>query len=164
MAGVSGSANSDLAGDISAASDPANAHSDAGSDAPSLVFDHASGAVLAILAGVLLSVTAHIGALELLVGVAVAQAALIGSWIFGTALPGRIGALVIAGCAAAGADTVVSVWPHSELGTLLPILGLALPAAFVHQLTRGVVRNRVVESMSDIAVLIIAVQSQSHGP
>jgi hypothetical protein len=119
--------------------------------------EHASGAVVAILAGAVLAVGAHVGALALLVVVAVAQAALIGSWVFGTGLPGRIGALLIAGAAAAASDTVVSVWPHGQLGTLLPVVALAVPVAFVHQLTRGVVRNRVVESLSDISVLVVCV-------
>ena len=119
--------------------------------------DHASGAVVAILAGALLAICAHLGALALLIAVAVVQGALIGAWILGTGLPGRIGAAIMAAMAAAAADTVVSVWPHGQLGELLPVLGLMLPAAFVHQLTRGVVRNRVVESLSDISVLIVAV-------
>jgi len=37
------------------------------------------------------------------------------------------------------------------------VLGLAIPAMFVHQLTRGVVRTRVVESLSDIALMVVAV-------
>jgi hypothetical protein len=121
--------------------------------------DHASGATVAILAGALLAVCAHLGALALLVGVAVVQAALTGAWIIATGLPGRIGAAILAAMAAAASDTVASVWPHGQLGTLLPVLGLVMPVAFVHQLTRGVVRNRVVESLSDITVLIVAVVS-----
>jgi hypothetical protein len=121
--------------------------------------DLVAGLTVAIVAGALLAVGAHIGALALLIAVAIAQAALIGSWIVGTALPGRIGAAILASMAAAGADTVVSVWPHGQLGTLLPVLGLVMPVAFVHQLTRGVVRTRVVESLSDISVLIVATVS-----
>ena len=123
--------------------------------------DHVSGAAVAVLAGVLLAVTAHAGALALLVAVAVTQAALVGSWVFGTALPGRIGAIVISALAAGGADTIVSLRPHSQLGALLPVLGLVLPAMFIHQLTRGVVRNRVVESLSDIALLVVAIVALS---
>jgi hypothetical protein len=130
----------------------------AANDTPkSATLDHASGAAVAILAGALLAICAHIGAVALLVAVAVVQGALVGSWIVGIGLPGRIGAGIMAAMAAAGADTVVSVWPHGQLGELLPVIGLMLPAAFVHQLTRGVVRNRVVESLSDISVLIVAV-------
>jgi hypothetical protein len=36
------------------------------------------------------------------------------------------------------------------------VLGLAVPAMFVHQLTRGVVRSRVVESLSAVAVVVVA--------
>jgi hypothetical protein len=119
--------------------------------------DHLSGALVAVLAGALLSVTADVGALALLVAVALTQTALVAAWVFGTALPGRIGAIVIGALAAGGSDTIVSLRPHSQLGALLPVLGLVLPAMFIHQLTRGVVRNRVVESLSDIALLIVAV-------
>ena len=118
--------------------------------------DHVAGAVVAVMAGALLAVCAHLGGWPLLVAVAVVQAALIGAWIVGTGLPGRIGAAILSVMAAAAADTLVSVWPHSQLGALLPVLGLVIPVAFVHQLTRGVVRNRVVESLSDIMVLIVA--------
>lgn len=119
--------------------------------------DQVASAVVAILGGLLLGFGAHAGQLPLLVTVAVVQAALIGSWVFSTGLPGRIGAIVIAAMAAGGADAVVSVFPRGQLGALLPVLGLALPVMFVHQLTRGVVRNRVVESLSDIALLVVAI-------
>ncbi len=121
--------------------------------------DHAAGALVAIIAGAVLVVGARWGALELLIAVAIVQAALVVAWVIGTGLPGRIGAVVLSAMAAGAADTVVSVWPHGQLGELLPVLGLMLPVAFVHQLTRGVVRNRVVESLSDISVVIIATVS-----
>ncbi len=104
-----------------------------------------------------MSLTANISALDLLIAVAVLQGLLVTAWVFGTGLPGRIGALVIGALAAAGADVVVSRWPHGQLGTLLGVLALAVPAMFIHQLTRGVVRARVTESLSDIAVLVVAV-------
>ncbi len=119
--------------------------------------NHLAGALVALVAGAALAVLAHGSANGLLAGIAVAQAVLIGSWVFGTALPGRIGALLIGGLAAAGADVAVVRWPHGQLGTLLAVLGLALPVMFVHQLTRGVVRTRVVESLSDIALLVVSV-------
>jgi hypothetical protein len=126
--------------------------------------DHVSGALVAVMAGVVLGVGAQLGAAALLVAVAVTQAALALSWIIGTGLPGRIGAAILAVMAAAAADTVVSVWPHGQLGELLPVLGLLLPCAFVHQLTRGVVRNRVVESLSDIALLVVGVVALAAFP
>ena len=73
------------------------------------------------------------------------------------AMPGRIGAVLIGGAATAAADVAVSHWPHSQLSPLLGILGLAVPAMFAHQLIRGVVRARVVESLSGIAMIIVAV-------
>ena len=117
-----------------------------------------TGSLVAIIvAGAALAVTARVGALALLVAIAVLQAAFAASWVFGTAVPGRKGALVIAALAAGGADTVVSVWPHGRLGTLLPVLGLAVPVMFVHQLLRGAARTRIVDSLSSVAVLVPAV-------
>ncbi|WP_157749214.1 hypothetical protein [Jatrophihabitans sp. GAS493] len=116
-----------------------------------------TGAIVAAVFGLLLVVTAEIGAVALLVGVALAQAALIVSWVFGTRTPGRIGALIIGSAAAIGADVAVSVSPHGQLGALLPVLGLAVPALFAHQLMRGIARNRVVESLANVAVLVAAV-------
>ncbi|MCW2528922.1 MAG: conserved rane protein of unknown function [Pseudonocardiales bacterium] len=120
-------------------------------------FDHtravlATAVATAILAGTAASGNAHV----VIVGIAVIQAALIGGWVLGTAMPGRIGALIIAVAAAAGADSAVSAWPSSELSPLLAPLGLGIIAMFIHQLTRGVVRARVVESLSGIAVVLVA--------
>ena len=112
-------------------------------------------AVLVVAGG--LCATARIGALALLVAVAVTQAVVAVSWVLGTAMPGRKGAIVIAALASGGADVVVSVWPHGRLGTLLPVLGLALPVMFFHQLTRGAARTRIVESLACVAVLVFAV-------
>jgi hypothetical protein len=49
------------------------------------------------------------------------------------------------------------VWPHGRLGALLPVLATVSLAMFVHQLTRGVVRTRVVESLSYITLVVVAV-------
>ncbi len=75
----------------------------------------------------------------------------------GSAVPGRIGTVLIGAAAAVGADIAASVRPHDALAPMLVVLGLAIPAMFVHQLTRGVVRTRVVESLSGIAVIVVAV-------
>jgi hypothetical protein len=48
------------------------------------------------------------------------------------------------------------VWPHGRLGTLLAVLGLAVPAMFVHQLARGAARVQVVSSLSAVALLVFA--------
>src|SRR4051812_30912547 len=116
-------------------------------------------ATLAVAAavGVALAVTARVGATALLIAVAAVQVLLALAWIFGTQMPGRKGAVVLAGLAAAGADVTVSVWPHDKLGPLLAVLGLAVPVMFVHQLTRGAARVQVVSSMSAVALLVFAV-------
>ena len=137
---------------------PSAAASGARADAAPRVDASLTGSLIAVLvAGVGLGVTARVGALALLVAVAVVQAAFAASWVFGTAMPGRKGALVIAAMAASGADVVVSVWPHGRLGTLLAVLGLAVPVMFVHQLMRGAARSHIVESLSSTAVLVLAV-------
>lgn len=87
------------------------------------------------------------------------QAATGAAWILGTAVPGRVGALLLAGAAAAGSDVTVSVWPHSRLGTLLIVFALAVPLAFVHQLARAAARVRVRESLTYIAVLVVVVSA-----
>jgi hypothetical protein len=117
--------------------------------------DHLLAALVVVIVAGGLAVLAHVGPGELVAGVAVAQAALIVAWVLGTGLPGRIGATVIAAAAAAGADAGVAAWPHSQLGPLIGVLGLAVPAMFVHQLARGVVRARVVESLSGVAVAVV---------
>lgn len=118
-------------------------------------FDHTAGLVIALLSGSLLAITARIGAVQLLVAVAVVQALAAFGWVFGTRMPGRKGGLVIAALAAAGADVTVSVWPHSRLGTLLAVAALAVPVMFVHQLMRGAARVRVVASVGGVALLVL---------
>src|SRR5205823_4076664 len=53
-------------------------------------------------------------------------------------------------------DVSVSVWPHGRLGVLIGVIGLAIPAMFIHQLTRGAARVRLVASLSAIGVLLLA--------
>src|SRR5215468_5349 len=118
---------------------------------------HLGGALAAAIVTAGLIVAANYGATQLLIAVAAAQGLLVLTWVFGTAVPGRLGAVVVGALAAAGADLIVSRWPHGQLGTLAVVLGLAIPAMFIHQLTRGVVRTRVVESLSDVALLVVAV-------
>jgi hypothetical protein len=111
---------------------------------------------VAALAGAGLAITARVGATALLVAVAVVQALLAFAWLYATAAPGRRGALLIAGLAAAGSDVCVSVWPGSRLGTLLVVFALAVPVLFVHQLMRGAARMRIVESLGAVALLVLA--------
>lgn len=112
-------------------------------------------AVVAILAGVSLAWTAAASALALLVAVAVWQALFALAWTQCLRGPGRNGALVLAGMAAAAADTMVSVWPHGRLGALAAVFALAMPVLFVHQLLRGAARVRVLESLGGAALLVL---------
>ena len=93
----------------------------------------------------------------LLIAVAILQALVAVGWVIGTGMPGRKGGLVLAAMAAGGADVTTSVWPHSRLGALVAIIGLALPVMFVHQLMRGAARTRIVASLSAVAVVVVAV-------
>jgi hypothetical protein len=111
---------------------------------------------VAAVVGVGLVLTARAGATALLVAVAVVQAVLAVAWVFGTVMPGRKGGIVLAAMASAGADVACSVWPHGRLGTLLAVLGLAVPVLFVHQLARGAARVQVVSSLSAVATLVLA--------
>jgi hypothetical protein len=118
-------------------------------------FNFAGSLVVAVIVGAGLAVAARSGALQLLVAVAVVQGLLALSWTFALSVPGRIGALVIAALASAGADVAVSVWPHSRLGPVLAVFGLAVPVMFVHQLARGTGRDRLLESIGSIALLVL---------
>lgn len=109
-----------------------------------------------VAAGVLLGLTGDIGSTALLVGVAAIQLVLAVGWVYGTQLVGRKGALLLAAMAAAASDASVSVWPHSRLGSLLGVFALAVPVMFVHQLSRGVARYRIVASLGAIAALVLA--------
>ena len=78
--------------------------------------DH--GAVVAVAAGVgLIAGPPGRRVPALLVAVASCRRCLAFAWVFGTQVPGRTGALVLAALAAGGADTAVSVWPHGRLGS-----------------------------------------------
>lgn len=120
--------------------------------------DQRLGSVAAALVlGGGLTLAAHFGDVELLVAVAIVQALLAAAWFGTLAGPGRRGGAAVALAAAGGADFVVMHWPDSRLGTLVPVFALALPAMFVHQLMRGVARVRLVESLSMVALLVLAV-------
>lgn len=149
------------------------------------VYALAAVAVTAVLTG-----GAAAGALGLLVAVAAVQGVLVLTWALsygpprppalshgadatdrniddelardpGATVPGRIGTVLIGAAAAAGADIAASIRPHDALAPMLVVLGLTIPAMFVHQLTRGVVRRYVVESVSGIAVVVVAVVALS---
>lgn len=119
--------------------------------------NHIQLAVLTALLGGALALGSYLGPIGLLVAIAVVQAVLVPSVVLGTGLPGRIGAMLLGGLAAAGADVTMTHWHASGYSPVLGVLGVAIPVMFFHQLTRGVVRTRVVESLAGIAVLLIAV-------
>jgi len=109
----------------------------------------------ALVVGGGLAAAGRVSATALLIAVAVAQAVFAITWVFGTAMPGRRGALIIAVLASGAADVSTSVWPQGRLGTLLAVLGLAVPAMFVHQLLRGTARVQVVSSLAAVAMLVL---------
>jgi hypothetical protein len=125
------------------------------------VSDHApvqliATAVAALVVSAVLGWAARTGAVELLVAIAVAQALLGVVWMVTLRVPGRIGGLLIATGAAVITDVAASVWPHSRLAATTAVLGLAVPAMFVHQLVRGAGRVRVAASLGGIALLVVA--------
>jgi hypothetical protein len=111
--------------------------------------------VASILLGAGLAGAARAGATALLVAVGVVQAWFAFAWVFGTAMPGRRGALVIGTMVAVAADVTTSVWPAGRLGTLLPVIALVVPVMFVHQLFRGAARVQVVSSLAAVAAVVL---------
>src|SRR6266536_187111 len=117
---------------------------------------HLGAAALAAVVCPALVVAAHVSRLGLLAGLGALQALLVLAWVFGTGLPGRIGGLLIGAAVAGGADAVLHLRDRASLSGLLGVLGLTVPALLLHQLSRGVVRVRVTESMSGVAALSAA--------
>jgi hypothetical protein len=113
-------------------------------------------ALTAVLAGVL-AAGGYLGSTATLVAVAVLQAVLVPCWMLGNRLPGRIGGLTLGLAAAAAADALTLHRPNSGYSPVLGVLGVAIPLMFAHQLSRGVVRTRVVESLAGIALMLVAV-------
>jgi hypothetical protein len=122
---------------------------------------HIPLAVLSLLTCGALVGASYAGTIGMLVAVAVLQAVTVLSWVYGSALPGRLGALIMGTLAAGAADAAVTRWHEDGYAPLVGVLGVAIPIMFIHQLTRGVVRTRVVESMADITILIVAVTAMS---
>lgn len=118
---------------------------------------HLPLAVLTLLAGAALAAGASASTIGAVAAVATLQALLVGSWVYGSNLPGRKGALVLGVAAAAASDVLVVRYHLDGYGPLLGVLGLAIPLMFVHQLTRGIGRARVMESLSDITIMVIAI-------
>lgn len=119
--------------------------------------EHLAAAGIALVATVALALAAHSGRAGLAAGLGVLQGLLVVAWVVGTALPGRVGGLLIGAGAAVGADAALLIRQPATLAGLLGVLGLCVPALLVHQLSRGVVRVRVTESLSGVTVLCTAV-------
>ena len=117
-------------------------------------------ALTAVLTGVL-AAGGYLGVTATMVAVAVLQAVLIPCWMLGNRLPGRVGGLALGVLAAAAADGLTLHWPDSGYSPVLGVLGVSIPLMFFHQLSRGVVRTRVVESLAGITLLLVAVVALS---
>jgi hypothetical protein len=124
-------------------------------------FAHIPLAFLSLLACGALAGASYAGTIGVVVAVGALQAVTIVSWVSGSALPGRTGALIMGTLAAGAADAAVTHWHEDGYAPLVGILGVAVPVMFVHQLTRGVVRTRVVESLADITILLVAVTAMA---
>ena len=116
----------------------------------------AAAAVAGLLAAGM-GAAAPFGRHGVLVAVAALQVLLVVSWVFGTGLPGRIGGVLIGLGTAVAADLTVALPDRPTLAAPLGVLGVVFIALVLHQLTRGVVRVRVTESMSDIGLCCVAV-------
>jgi hypothetical protein len=130
------------------------AREDAGAQART---GHALPAVLALLIGALAAFAPRLGDRGWLAAIGLLQLVLLWAYVYGTAIPGRIGCLLLGASAGAGADALLL---HDKTTTLTPLLvvyGLLLPALFLHQLTRGVVRTQVTLSLAGVAVGAVAV-------
>ena len=114
-------------------------------------------ALVAVLVTLGLVVATRYGRAGVVIGIGATQALLVPAWVLGTALPGRVGGSLIGLAAAVAADAALVVRDRTTLAVLLGVLALAFPAMLLHQLSRGVVRVRVTESMSGVALLVAAV-------
>lgn len=114
------------------------------------------GAAAALLFGAALSIAGPHPAAVLAVVAAIQLIGVLGAVLF-LNLPGRVGGVVLGCAGAVAADLSLWHWTTDELAPLLPVLALAIPLMFVHQLTRGAARVRLVESLSFIAVLAMSV-------
>lgn len=90
------------------------------------------------------------------VAVGLLQAVLVWAFVMGTAIPGRIGGLLLGLGAAAAADALLLGNDQDGLVPLLTVYGLLLPALFLHQLARGVVRTRVTQSLAGVGAGAVA--------
>lgn len=124
---------------------------------PARPINHVQLAALSAVLAAVLAAGSYPGTVTTLIAVAVLQAVLVPCWVLGNRVPGRIGGLLLGLLAAAAADALTLHWPDNGYSPVLGVLGVALPVMFLHQLTRGVVRTRVVESLSGLTLLLVGV-------
>lgn len=107
----------------------------------------------------LLAAAAGFGTGPLLVAVATAQLLLVAGWVRLLAPRGASGVLAVALSAALAADVLVALATDGDVSGLAGVVGLALPAALLHQLVRRG-RDRAAESLAATAgavVLVVAI-------
>lgn len=110
-------------------------------------------AVLAAAVTVALVLPVLAGRTGFTAALAVVQVLLVYSWVTGTAMPGRIGALLLGTGTALACDVLVYRRPHEGLGPIMYVYAATFVLAIVHQLCRGVVRVRVAESVAHVCAL-----------
>jgi hypothetical protein len=114
-------------------------------------------ALTVVLAGAL-SLSAYAGVAVLVLAVALVQGFVASGWHRTLLVPGRVGALVIAGGAALGGDVLLV--RHDQSGPLAPlsgVLGLTIVAGFVQQMVRRAPREGVTASISATTTLTVTV-------
>lgn len=121
-------------------------------------------AVLAAAVTVALVLPILAGRVGLTVALAVLQVLLVYSWVMGTAMPGRIGALLLGTGTALACDVLVYQRPHQGLGPIMYVYAGTFVLAIVHQLCRGVVRVRVTESVAHVCTLSAGVAALAGYP
>lgn len=89
--------------------------------------------------------------------IATLQITLIWVWVLGTATPGRGGALLLGLASAVAADVLMLARAGDGVTPLVAVYGLLFPLMLVHQLSRGVGRIRLTESLAGVAVQCVAV-------
>ncbi|HEY9389401.1 MAG TPA: hypothetical protein VIR27_06465 [Mycobacteriales bacterium] len=110
-------------------------------------------AVVAAALTVALVLPPQAGRIGVVAALAVVQVLLVYAWVVGTAMPGRIGALLLGIGTALACDALVYRFPHEGLGPIMYAYAGTFVLAIVHQLSRGVVRVRVTESVAHVCLL-----------
>lgn len=118
---------------------------------------HLLPAGLAVAIGAAALVAPHFGDRGWLAAIGVLQLVLVWAYVMGTAIPGKVGGLVLGIASGAAADALLLADKTTTLVPLLTVYGLLFPALLLHQLARGVVRATVTESLAGVAAGCVAV-------